>query len=73
MELRQNKQYKAELQLGFLESLATNEIIAGKLLEAGFVDVRVTGQGKSRTAVGRWPKNSQKVQLPAQIISVKAI
>ena len=38
--LQQGKRYRATISLGFIESLASNEMIAVKLQEAGFADVR---------------------------------
>lgn len=73
MELEQNARYRAKIELSFLQSLADNNIIAGKLKEAGFADVLVTGTGRLRNAVGRWPKEKMNVQLPAEVKQVQKI
>ena len=63
IKLRQGKRYKATVTLGWLEaSVATNEMIAGKLTNVGFKDVKVAGQDSKRAAEGTWGKPDQTVQ-----------
>ena len=68
--VRQGKRYRAILSLGFLERLASNEMIAGKLREAGFAEVTVSGSGANRTAQGLWPQADATAEMPSQVINV---
>lgn len=56
-----------------MESIATNDMVAAELRKAGFDGVVVTGNGANRDAVGRWPKETQKVELPKQVVAAKEI
>jgi hypothetical protein len=70
--VRQGKRYRAILSLGFLERLASNEMVAKKLSEAGFTDVTVSGNGASRVAEGVWPAADATADMPPQVINVIA-
>jgi peptidoglycan hydrolase-like protein with peptidoglycan-binding domain len=52
--LHQGKRYRATVTLNFFEQFASNETIEEMLKTAGFTDVRVTGDGTTRVAKGRW-------------------
>ena len=67
MKLVQGTTYKAEVALGFVEAMASNEQVAAKFREVGFTDVTVTGTGKARTALGTWPNGTREVDLPKQV------
>ena len=73
MELKQGMLYQADVTLSFLESMASNNIIADKLRLAGFSNVIVTGKGNTRNATGYWNLPSQKVELPKQVSNVKLV
>jgi hypothetical protein len=68
--VRQGKRYRAILSLGFLERLASNEMIAEKLREAGFAEVTVSGSGANRTAEGLWSHADATAEMPSQVINV---
>ena len=68
--VQQGKRYRATIKLGWLESWAGNDTIAGKLREAGFAEVVVSGSGYERTAEALWPKDSATAEMPPQIVSV---
>lgn len=68
--VQQGKRYRATIKLGWLESWADNETIAGKLREAGFTEVVVSGNGYERTAEALWPKESASAEMPPQITKV---
>ena len=53
--IRQGKRYRATITLGWLERWASNEMIADKLHDAGFTDVKVEGSGGTRQAEALWP------------------
>ena len=52
--LHQGKRYRATVTLNFFEQFASNETIEEMLKTAGFTDVRVTRDGTTRVAKGRW-------------------
>ena len=71
--VQQGKRYRAEISLGLLERLASNETIAVRLRDAGFSDVRVWGSGRTRHAEAPWPGSDTTAALPAQIASVSEL
>ena len=71
--VRRGKRYRATIALGWVESLAGNDTIAGRLQAAGFTDVSVTGTGGSRIAEARWPGPDTTAEMPAQIADVAEI
>ena len=73
MLFKKGQRYSATIRLGMLESLAGNEIIKGKLADAGFSDIVVTGTGRERSATGLWPGETQEADMPSQVENVKAI
>jgi hypothetical protein len=68
--VREGRRYRAIFSLGFLERLATNDMIAGKLREAGFTQVSVSGSGATRVAEGLWPGPDATADMPSQVINV---
>lgn len=71
--LQRGKRYKTTLTLGFIERLATNDVIADKFREAGFTDVEVRGDGGRRYATGTWNSDDYRPTFPAQISEVAEI
>jgi len=71
--LKRNKRYKATITLGFVERLASNDIIAEKFRTAGFADVKVTGKGETRIAEGTWSADDATPTYPAQISDISAV
>ena len=68
--VREGKRYKATITLGWLERFASNEMIADKLRDAGFSNVKVQGSGGERTAEGLWAKSDASAEMPSQISKV---
>ena len=68
--VKQGKRYRATLSLGFIEKLASNEMIAAKLREAGFTGVTVSGSGASRIADGLWMGADATAEMPSQVVDV---
>ena len=64
--VKQGRRYKARIELGFFEQVASNSMIADKFQEVGFSDVSVTGDGSEREAIGRWNGQDTTAQLPSQ-------
>jgi hypothetical protein len=62
--LETNQRYKASGKLPLMLSWATNEQICSMLLNYGFKNVMVTGNGSVRQAEATWGKVTQPV--PAQ-------
>ena len=73
MLLQQGTVYRARIELGFIEAVASNDVVADRLRAAGFRDVTVTGVGRTREATGRWPLASREVELPAQVKQVTPV
>jgi hypothetical protein len=71
--VKQGRRYRATIALGVLERLASNEMIADKLRNAGFADVSVTGSGGTRYAEALWPQADRSAEMPAQIAGVSEI
>lgn len=71
--VRRGKRYRATIVLGVLEQIAGNDIIAAKLTEAGFEDVNVSGDGRTRLAEARWPRDDASAPLPSQVVEVAEI
>lgn len=71
--VEKGKRYKATITLGLLQSVASNDMVAAKLCEAGFTDVAVTGSGRTRTAQGLWPHKNAAAEVPSEITGIEAI
>lgn len=67
--VKKGKRYQANIQLGFFEQVASNEMIAGMLQKAGFSEVKVTGSGAARRAEATWPSDDATAEMPSQIVS----
>ena len=50
--VHQGQRYQATISLGFVQRLASNDMVADKFREVGFTDVIVTGSGRTRLAMG---------------------
>jgi hypothetical protein len=71
--MRQGKRYRATITLGGIERWASNDMIAGRLREAGFSDVAVSGMGTTRTAEAVWAGADTSGEMPAQVTEVVEI
>lgn len=71
--VRRGRRYQATFSLGFIEQLAGNETIAERLRSAGFTDVHVTGEGRTRIAQALWPKDDATAAMPEQVSAVAEI
>lgn len=65
--VKKGASYKASFKLGGFESLASNEMIKGKLVAAGFSNVKVWGSGGVRYATGDWEREDASAELPSQV------
>jgi hypothetical protein len=66
--VRQGKRYQAAIRLGFVQSWASNEAVAGRFQEVGFTEVEVTGSGRNRLAKGLWARPDASADLPPEIV-----
>lgn len=66
MHLVQHKKYKADL-VSALIMFHTNDQVRKQLENVGFVEVSVSGTGKTRSAKGKWGKPTQEFQVPAML------
>ncbi|WKZ60800.1 MAG: hypothetical protein QY309_04800 [Cyclobacteriaceae bacterium] len=74
MVLEKNTAYKAALKLSWIESIASNEIVAKEFIKIGFTNVRVTGSGQNREASGTWTGATQEVNtIPKQVTNIRKI
>jgi hypothetical protein len=71
--VQQGKRYSAEITLGLLQSLASNEAIAEKFLGIGFTEVEVSGSGRNRLGKAFWPHPDASAEIPPEITSVSEI
>jgi len=71
--VEKGKRYEARIMLGFVQRLATNEMVAGKFMEVGFADVVVTGSGRTRQATGLWPNHDATAEIPSEIDHIHEI
>ena len=71
--VQQGKRYRAAIALSGLERWASNDMIAGRLREAGFAEVQVWGEGGDRQAEALWPGADRTGELPAQVQAVAEI
>lgn len=70
---KKGKIYKAEISLGLMQSVASNEMVAHKLREAGFTDVVVTGSGRTRVAEGVWPHEDTSAEIPTEVANIQVV
>lgn len=71
--LQKGKRYRSVITLGFVERIASNEMIANKFQAAGFTDVKVTGEGATRYAEGVWSQDNTRPTYPAQISDIAEV
>ena len=71
--VRRGQRYRATITLGIIEQFADNEMIAGKLAEAGFTDVQVSGTGGTRLAEASWSQDDASAPLPAQVTEITEV
>ena len=67
------KLYRATIRLGLFEQVASNDDVAAKLRDAGFVGVTVTGSGRTRFADGEWGGATTTAELDDHITKVEAL
>jgi len=71
--VKKGYRYRCSIRLSWVESFASNEDIAERLVGAGFINVDVTGHDYQREAEGTWPLADASAELPEQIVRVDEI
>ena len=65
--VQQGRRYRAKVSLGFIERLASNDMVAQRFIDLGFTEVVVTGEGAERSAEGLWPLPNAEGEMPSQV------
>jgi hypothetical protein len=71
--VRKGRRYQATITLGLLQSVASNDMVADKFRDAGFLEVEVTGSGRTRVGQGLWPHDDASAEVPDEVTSVDEI
>jgi hypothetical protein len=72
--VRTGVRYRATVVLSWIEQMAaTNEMIAGKLVEVGFEKVVVTGSGARRLAEATWTGEDTTSELDPHLRDVSEV
>jgi hypothetical protein len=61
--IRHGRRYRATILLTSFEQLASNDLIAGKLMQLGFIGVVVTGSGGTRQGEATWSGADTTAQI----------
>jgi len=69
--VHQGKRYRATIQLSFVQSLASNEMVADKFREVGFTEIVVTGSGRTRLAQGSWLHAGTSADIPDEVDDIQ--
>lgn len=67
------KRYQATINLGFVQRLASNDMVADKFREVGFTNVSVTGAGRTRLAMGSWSDKDTTADIPDEVAHIEKI
>ena len=68
--VRKGKWYVARIALSGLNRFAPNSMVAARLEEVGFSNVRVEGSGGVRLAIAYWPGDDASAEQPAEIVDI---
>lgn len=71
--VHKDRRYRAIVALRWWEESVTNEMIAQKLRDVGFSEVKVTGEGHLREVKALWPLRDTTAEIPSQISSIQEI
>ena len=65
--------YQATINLGFVQRLASNDMVADKFRKVGFTNVTVTGSGRTRLATGSWSGDNASAEIPDEVAHIEQI
>jgi hypothetical protein len=71
--VQNGKRYRATINLGLVQRLASNDMVVDKFREAGFTDVTVTGAGHTRIAKGSWSDEDTSAEIPDEVAHIEQI
>jgi hypothetical protein len=71
--VQKGKRYQARINLGLLQSVASNDMVADKFREVGFTNVVVTGSGRTRDATGLWPHDDASAEIPVEVCDITMV
>ena len=71
--VQKGKRYQATIELGLIQSVASNEMVADEFRKVGFTDVSVTGSGGTRHATGLWPHDDASAEIPSEVAEITMI
>jgi len=74
--VKQNQRYRAHIHFGMFDPrrLVSDDDIEAKFVAAGFLVVKVVGEGQERWAFGTWPnQDCLSPELPDCIVKVDPI
>src|SRR5438045_1994607 len=67
------KTYRATVALSGFEAWASNDQVAEKFTELGFIHVHVTGSGDTRHVRGTWTDADTTVEMPKQVTHAEEV
>ena len=73
LTVEKGKRYAAKINLGLLQSVASNKMVADKFREVGFTDVEVKGSGRTRNATGLWPRDNASAEIPSEVSDITMV
>lgn len=71
--LVQGKSYRATITLTGFETWAGNDMIADKLKEVGFQNIKISGEGAKRRGEGRWARATTSAEVDAHLSEITEI
>ena len=71
--VQKGKRYRAKIELGLFQSVASNDMVADRFREVGFTDVEVTGSGPTRRATGLWPHDDASAEIPSEVSDITMV
>lgn len=71
--VQKGKRYRARINLGLFQSVASNDMVADKFREIGFADVVVSGSGRTRRATGVWPHDDASAEIPSEVSDITMV
>lgn len=73
MKLIKGVAYSADISLNFIQRLASNEQVAAEFEKMGFINVTVSGSGKSRQVQGIWNGAEMEFSGDKRISNIKQL
>lgn len=71
--LVQGKNYRATITLTGFETWAGNDMIAGRLKDVGFQNIKISGEGAIRRGEGCWARATTSAEVDAHLSEIAEI